>query len=366
MSETTITRATFTPKNRAGAAVDVHFNPASLEYTITNRLEEKTSGNRKKQYVTSSTAKLSMELVFDTTYNGEDVRLHTGKVAQFMQPMSEGQRQVPAVVEFRWGLYKFQGIVEQYKETIDFFAPTGVPLRARISLTLTSQDVVFAADSSAAAPPDEAIEVPTAQDTTSLGAQVGDTNAGRGIAAANNQASMRFPSGPLTVGGGVSLRGPVAFASGGVNVGAGVGLGASAGIGVSGGAGLGISGGAGLSARAGAGIRVGGGVGVSASAGAGIGVRGAAGFSTTFGGTASAGVSATAGAFAGLRVQKETRLPQRLDTTRLLPPAAASFTSSGSAKFSVGGQVSAQAAAGLSADVGANASLRGRIQFEQR
>src|SRR5262249_7015721 len=156
-------------------------------YTISNQLDSKdSSGKRKKQYVTSSTAKLSMELVFDTTYNGEDVRRHTGKVAQFMQPMDEGQRQVPAVIEFRWGAYTFQGLVEQYKETLDFFAPTGVPLRARISLTLTSQDVVFASDSSATAPPNEAIEVPTAPNTTSLGAQAGDPNAGRDIATANN------------------------------------------------------------------------------------------------------------------------------------------------------------------------------------
>lgn len=47
------------------------------------------------------------------------------------------------MVLFEWGSFKFQGLVESYKETIDFFAPTGVPLRASINLTLASQDKVF-------------------------------------------------------------------------------------------------------------------------------------------------------------------------------------------------------------------------------
>ncbi len=37
----------------------------------------------------------------------------------------------------------FKGVVEQYKDTIDFFAASGVPLRASINLTLASQDVEF-------------------------------------------------------------------------------------------------------------------------------------------------------------------------------------------------------------------------------
>ena len=81
-----------------------------------------------------------MELVFDTTGAGEDVRTYTDKMAGLMEP---DENKIPPVVLFRWGTYKFQGLVETYKETIDFFAPTGVPLRASLSIGLSRQDKVF-------------------------------------------------------------------------------------------------------------------------------------------------------------------------------------------------------------------------------
>src|SRR4029434_10926522 len=105
--------------------------------------------------------------------------------------------------------YKFQGLIESYKETIDFFAPNGVPLRATINLTLSRQEKEFENSDTSSnfdtqqslAP--EAVEVPSGanQDSTSLGAQGGNPKAGRGIAAANGLESMRFSAGAsLTVG----------------------------------------------------------------------------------------------------------------------------------------------------------------------
>ena len=81
-----LVRKTPLPPKEASAEIPVHFNPASLQYTITNTLENKGSGNSKKQYVTQSSGKLTFDLVFDTTHNGEDVRLYTGKVAKLMEP----------------------------------------------------------------------------------------------------------------------------------------------------------------------------------------------------------------------------------------------------------------------------------------
>ena len=57
---------------------------------------------------------------------------------------SEGQAQrVPKVIRFEWGTFTFQGIVESYKETLDFFAADGVPLRGAVNLTLAAQDIAF-------------------------------------------------------------------------------------------------------------------------------------------------------------------------------------------------------------------------------
>ena len=42
--------------------VTVHFNPASLQYTVSNTLKDEGSGAKKKQYVSQTTAKLTMDL----------------------------------------------------------------------------------------------------------------------------------------------------------------------------------------------------------------------------------------------------------------------------------------------------------------
>ena len=109
--------------------VTVHFNPASLQYTVSNTLKDQGSGSKKKQYVSQTTAKLTMDLVFDTTATGEDVRETTDKMAKLLKPHGPSGKQVPPLVEFGWGVYRFTGMVEQYKETLDFFAAGGVPLR---------------------------------------------------------------------------------------------------------------------------------------------------------------------------------------------------------------------------------------------
>ena len=102
--------------------VTVHFNPASLQYTVSNTLKDQGSGAKKKQYVSQTTAKLTMDLVFDTTDTGEDVRATTDKMAKLLKPHGPSGKQVPPLVEFGWGVYRFTGMVEQYKETLDFFA----------------------------------------------------------------------------------------------------------------------------------------------------------------------------------------------------------------------------------------------------
>jgi hypothetical protein len=199
--------------------VPVHFNPVSLQYTVSNTLEEQGSGNKRKQHVSQSSGKLTMDLIFDTTHDGSDVRRITDKIAQFMQPDSQN---APPVVEFEWGAYSFRGMVESFKETIDFFAPTGVPLRASVNLTLTQQDNVFEPnhysqfDQSNSLTPDS-VDVPAgnaAQNVTQLATQSGNPRAGRALASLNNLESMRFPSGAITVPEGIDLKGPVAFSAG--------------------------------------------------------------------------------------------------------------------------------------------------------
>ena len=282
---------------------DVHFNPQTLQYVITNNLKNTGSGNSAKQYVDKSTGKLTMDLVFDTTDTGEDVRLHTVRVAQLMEP--DESDKTPPVVEFEWGLYTFAGMVENYKETIDFFSSDGVPLRASINLTLSSQDDVFEGGSdertantggSLAGGGGNSVQTPSPSDSdgrgiTQTATKAGNPAAARDIAAQNGLENMRFP-------GSIQLEVSSSKVS------------------------------AGVSSMAG----------VSASVG---------------------------GAFAGLRTQVSTSVSGSIKLGNFLRPAGtAQLGTEDPAGFSLGGQARLQGSASFKADVGKAGALKARIEFD--
>jgi hypothetical protein len=353
-----------TVKSAEPIEVTVHFNPASLQYTVSNTLKDEGSGAKKKQFVSQTTAKLTMDLVFDTTATGHDVRETTDKMVKLLKPHGPSGKQVPPLVEFGWGVYRFTGMVEQYKETLDFFAASGVPLRASVNLTLSSQDVVFESNTNQPARVDEDLTPEPVSVATSTGPaggpaglanSLGDPRAARAIASANGSASLRFSAGAelaVGVGAGVSLSGAAAF-SAGASAGFGLGISGGAGIGISGGAGIGVSGGAGIGVSAGAGI------GASAGASAGFGIGGGASAGAGFSASASAGASATAD-FSGLRAT--TSAVSMPDARAALALTADSGTGGG-VQFGLGGRAQATGSASLSADVGANAELTARLGF---
>ena len=299
-------------------AIPVQFNPASLDYTITNEFDDRNGNNGARQFVKKSTAKLSMTLVYDSTDDGSDVRIQTETISSLMEPAKDGKKKFAPKVEFGWGTYTFKGVIEQYKETIDFFAASGVPLRASIALTLAAQGVEFQSSKNPDASVDgdltpDPVDVPPGAAPASVANALGDPRAARSIASANGAASLRFGAGAsLSVGGSVSIGAPVAFSAG---------------------AGLSVGGGAGI----GGGLSIGGGVGL--------------------------GIGATAGAaFAGLRVGT-TGASASVDTATaraaLLPAAGAS----GAVSFGPGGRARSSGGASLSADVGAGADLHTRLGF---
>jgi hypothetical protein len=325
---TRFSQAHFIPQSGPdnGNQIQVLFNPVSLQYTVTNTLR-RGRGNDTKQYVGQSTGKLSLELVFDTSHTGEDVRTKTIQIQRFM--MADAQK-VPPVVLFEWGTFSFRGVAESYRETMDFFAPNGVPLRSTLSLSFSEQDIVFQNQRSGVAPArPNAVDVPGGQNLSPAQAssKAGDQRAQRQVGTDNNAESLRAGSGDsLTVNGAASLNPPVSFASEGS-------AGASAG---SAGAGLGFSAGAGLGASAGA-----------------------------AGGAASAGVAASAGAFDGLRAVAGGPADIQLNLNALIPQnKAADLATDAGAAFVVGGKAAMESPASLRADVGLNTNIRSILDFD--
>ncbi len=300
--------------------VEVHFNPASLQYTVANTQDPQRKNGNGVQFVSQSTAKLTMDLVFDTTLTGADVRETTDKMAKLLRPYQDGGGKVPPSVEFGWGAYTFTGIVEQYKETLDFFSAGGVPLRSSVNVTLSSNTVVFdsARNPKAAVDGDdgpEPVVVPDSAGPAAVANSLGDPRAARAIASASGCASLRFGAGAsLAVAGSVVLSPPTAFSAGG---------------------GLGLSAGAGIDVGAGAGSGAGAGLSLAATAGA---------------------------AFTGLRVGASAAAGTGVANTHALLPAA-NVASGGSAGFDLGGAARANTGGSLSADVGASAGLSARIGF---
>jgi hypothetical protein len=344
------TKAVLTPKTddrgrdlndtqQKARRVDVFFNPETLDLTLTNSIRK---GNRRRpaQTVTESTAKLSMDLIFDTTMDGKDVREHTHKVAQMMDPVrtrtsrrgrSRSQK-VPSIVIFEWATIKFEGYIDSYKENIDFFSSEGVPLRATINLSLTQQERTFAPSSGVnfdstgvlgqpafggGSPPPPGTDTQTKkmganESVTDAARTAGDPAAARRLAAQNGIENLRMPGVNEIAVVDELARGAASFSS---EASVSVGVGASAAV----------------KART------------------------------------AALTTSTGSAFAGLNLQASARIPRpraKLSLGIDTPPGAdiGIGTNTG---FAAGGEISAAGGSSMSADVGVNADFEAGITFEE-
>lgn len=129
----------------SGKRVVVDFNPQTLKVAFAN---QNSGGNQpagsSSQFVGSPSSKLSVELLFDTTETGSDVRQKTRDVAYFMSPkLSDNEERTPPFVRFQWGSFIFEGKVDSMDETLDYFSEEGMPLRATVALNLSSDTGVF-------------------------------------------------------------------------------------------------------------------------------------------------------------------------------------------------------------------------------
>jgi hypothetical protein len=362
----------------------VKFNPVSLVYSIENSVAQQSGAPKKVQYVAQFSAKLTMDLQFDTTDTGDSVRLLTSQVAQFMQasgnasakaansaPQSaDGSPQgpppkAPPVLMFQWGAYQFQGIMDSFKETIDFFSIEGVPLRSLVSVGLSRQDVVFGAtlgDLLSSTDTGSTVSSALSDSALSLATRGGDPGAARQLGSDNGLESLRFTGGAqMQVGAGVQLNPPAAFAtSSSSGAGAGLSIGISAGGSAGGSAGLSLGVSAGVSTGASAGVSASLSAGISASAG-----TQTSGLAPAFGASASAGVSATAGAFAGLQTGRaQISSTANLNPLQMMPATVGTDVAAYSgASFSLGGAANSTGSSGLSSDVGTRFNFSDRLVF---
>jgi Contractile injection system tube protein len=187
------------PDGVPSGAVSVQFNPLTLQYGLTINNQQAGARPSTTQNTARAEASLEMDLVFDTTHDGTDVRGRTvevrnltmsaDEVARAGQPAASGAPadQAAPKVEFVWGTFRFVGVLKGFRETLDFFSAEGVPVRSavHVSMASTENSEVFQAVGGRQA----ALGSDLGQSLSQLGQQ--DAHAGRAAGAALGAASLR-------------------------------------------------------------------------------------------------------------------------------------------------------------------------------
>ena len=130
--------------------LEADFNPQTLR--ISYRTQGTASGNRasvgqgaengtktgsSNQRTGYTTSLSSLELLFDTSETGDDVRNKTLKIAEMLHLPNSNS--APIVV-FQWGSFHFRGTIDSIDETLDYFSEEGKPLRATVSISMSMNE----------------------------------------------------------------------------------------------------------------------------------------------------------------------------------------------------------------------------------
>lgn len=120
-----------------GDEIILQFNPPSLSIEHSNEFSEKKLMGLKgvvNQFTGSKKADLSLELIFDSTALGTDVRDKIKDLNKIVH--IDNQLHSPPPCQFKWSKTTFDGIVTSYKKEFTYFFSDGTPARVKVSITL--------------------------------------------------------------------------------------------------------------------------------------------------------------------------------------------------------------------------------------
>ncbi len=123
--------------------IPVMFNPPEYQLQKSNQYAEigiPGLGSSLLQFVRGSAQTLTMDLFFDSTDTAVDVRLFTGKVIALTDVMPDTH--APPRLLFVWGSLIFPCILENVTQRFEHFNPLGMPLRAKLTVTLKGFDLL--------------------------------------------------------------------------------------------------------------------------------------------------------------------------------------------------------------------------------
>ena len=137
-----VDRAAIDPSKGLSPRIEVQFNPETYRLNKGAQIAEIGVYGLDSpilQFIRGQNETLTLELFFDTTHGGmgedaRDVRDLTRSIYQLVK--IQPRTHAPPRIRFLWGEgLAFKAIVERVEQTFELFSPTGVPLRATLSVT---------------------------------------------------------------------------------------------------------------------------------------------------------------------------------------------------------------------------------------
>lgn len=126
--------------------IPVLFNPE--EYNISRsvnyaKLSIPGTDSPIMQFINGGETSLSLTLHFDT--QNDYTRKTSDDVRAYIQPIMnalwiDGKLHAPPEAAFSWGRCFFKGIITNAKQSFTMFLPSGIPVRAKLDLTFTSNE----------------------------------------------------------------------------------------------------------------------------------------------------------------------------------------------------------------------------------
>jgi len=132
--------------DQTSTKVEVQFNPNKLNITRRFKYVEGPSSGKNvgpKQFAGGEAQDLNLELLFDSTADGSDVR-DKYKTLLTMAEIDETKKDPktfkgePPQVKFQWGtLLTYTGVITNISQEFQLFKIDGTPLRARVTVTIS-------------------------------------------------------------------------------------------------------------------------------------------------------------------------------------------------------------------------------------
>ena len=122
----------------ANPVIPLRFNPTEYQLQKANNFAEIAIPGLESppiQFVRGSAEKLTAEVLVDTSDTLADVRVAYVNALRGLMNLNR-ELHAPPIVRFTWDTEVFRGVLESLNVTYVLFTPEGIPLRAKLSMSL--------------------------------------------------------------------------------------------------------------------------------------------------------------------------------------------------------------------------------------